>query len=169
MSRQVASRGTIVAGIVPMETNQTPDIAEVLNGIDTKLDALNGIDSKLVDIQTGVRTVTGLADTVTTLQTQMLSLEKQVTSLDTKVTSLDTKVTALDTKVTALDTKVADVQTGLINLSIDMKGRFVKVDRQFKSMAAQIEMGRAEIVSHIDRVYDEVAARLKDVEGPRLH
>jgi chromosome segregation ATPase len=152
-----------------MDTNQTPDIADALKAIDTKLDALKGIDTRLTSLEADVKIVVGLGDRVTGLEKSVAGLGTAVATLQTQMVSLETQVTSLDTKVTSLDTRVTDVQTGLINLSLEMKRGFAKVDRRFTSMAAQIEGGRAEIVSHIDRVYDEVASRLKDVEGPSLH
>jgi len=122
------------------------------------------------------------------------SVEKKVGALGTKVGALETKFDSLDEKVVKLDDRVSEVQLGLATLAADNKaafkriddrfeqidGRFERVDKRFDAIDVKfkrvdkrfdhvdqkIELARVEVVDLVERVHEELAGRVVDLELP---
>ena len=121
-------------------------------------------------------------------------LSDRVDSVEKKVCSLETKFGSLETKVDRLDDRVSEVQLGLATLAADNKvafkriddrfeqidGRFERVDKRFDAIDVKFkrvdkrfdhvdqktELARVEIVDLVERVHEELAGRVVDLELP---
>jgi chaperonin cofactor prefoldin len=115
------------------------------------------------------------------------SVEKKVGSLGAKVGALETKFDSLDEKVVKLDDRVSEVQLGLATLAADNKAAFKRiddrfervdkrfdaidvtfkrVDKRFDHVDQKIELARVELVDLVERVHEELAGRVVDLELP---
>jgi len=68
--------------------------------------------------------------------------------LSDRVDSLSDRVDSLDAKVDALDTRMGNVELGLVHL-----------DRKIDGV-------RTELVEHMERIHEELAGRIIDLESP---
>ena len=135
-----------------------------------------------------------LSDRVDSVEKKVGALGTKVGALGTKVGALETKFDSLDEKVVKLDDRVSEVQLGLATLAADNKaafkriddrfeqidGRFERVDKRFDAIDVKFkrvdkrfdhvdqktELARVEIVDLVERVHEELAGRVVDLELP---
>jgi RNAse (barnase) inhibitor barstar len=76
------------------------------------------------------------------------SLSDRVDSISDRVDTVSDRVDSLDAKVDALDTRMGNVELGLVHL-----------DRKIDGV-------RTELVDHMERIHEELAGRIIDLEAP---
>jgi archaellum component FlaC len=169
-----------------MNMTETDQILDYLKRIDA---SVNGLDEK-------IGSTTGkppLSDRVDTIGDKVDALSDRVDQIDAKIGDttgkppLSDRVDTIGDKVDALDGRVSEVQFGLATLAastmaqfakVDARfdkvdGQFAKVDAQFAKVDARfnrvdhkIDGLRDELVDHMERIHDELAGRIVDLETP---
>jgi hypothetical protein len=162
-----------------MNKTETDQILDYLKRIDANV---NGLDEKIGSTPGKPP----LSDCVDALSDRVDQIDAKIGDTTGKPPLCD-RVDTIGDKVDALDGRVSEVQFGLATLAASTAAQFAKIDGQFGRIDGQfgkvdaqfaridarfnrvdrkIDGLRDELVDHMERIHDELAGRLVDLELP---
>jgi chromosome segregation ATPase len=162
-----------------MDEKQADEILNYLRRID---ESINGTRPKRRP--TGKKKplsdrVDSVSKRVDSIDARLGSVEKRIDALDARMGTSTSKV-PLAQQIEGLDSRMSDVQLAIATLAVNTKQRFDKVDEHFKTAWRQfgrvsgrfdrldrkIDGARTELVDHMERIHEELAGRIVDLESP---
>ena len=153
-------------------------------------DRVDSLSDRVDSVSDRVDSVSGRVDSrdarMGQVQTRIDAIDKKIDTLDARIGTSASKV-PLAKQVDALDSRMSDVQFAIATLAVNTKQRFDKVDEHFKTAWRQfgsvderfktvtvrfdrldrkIDGVRTELVEHMERIHEELAGRIIDLESP---
>jgi len=146
-------------------------------------DRVDSLSDRVDSVSDRVDSVSGRVDSLDArmgqVQTRIDAIDKKIDTLDARIGTSASKV-PLAKQVDALDSRMSDVQFAIATLAVNTKQRFDKVDEHFKTAWRQfgrvsgrfdrldrkIDGVRTELVEHMERIHEELAGRIIDLESP---
>ena len=134
----------------------TPGKPPLSDRVDTISNTVDALDSRVSEVQLGLATLSA------STEAHFARIDGQFAKVDVQFAKIDGQFAKVDVQFGKIDGQFAkvDAQFGKID------GQFAKVDARFNRVERKIDGLRDELVDHMERIHEELAGRIVDLETP---